>query len=163
MRRRSEHSLTGRRRLVAGVTLGGLAISQAVVGVWALLAPSGFYRTFPAAGHPWVSLLPPYNEHLVRDVGALSLSLTVLLTAAAVVPTISLVRVAATAFASFVIPHTVFHGLHLQGFPALDAVAQMTGFVTQLLAATLALLTTFSRARPSPLHEVRAGRPMRRD
>ena len=98
MRRRTERNLTGGRRLVAGITLGGLAISQGVVGVWALLGPSGFYRRFPAAGHPWVSLLPPYNEHLVRDVGALSLSLTVLLAAAAVVPTLSLIRLAVTAY-----------------------------------------------------------------
>jgi len=154
MRRRTEPSLTGPRRLIAGLTLGGLAISQAMVGVWALLAPAGFYRQFPAAGHAWVALLPPYNEHLVRDVGALSLSLTVLLTAAAVTPTLSLVRVAVTAYAVYAIPHTVFHGLHLQGFPALDAVAQMTGFAIQLLAAGLALLSTLQRARPTHPHRV---------
>jgi hypothetical protein len=79
MRRRTEPSLTGSRRLIAGLTLGGLAISQTMLGLWALLAPAGFYRHFPAAGHARVALLPPYNEHLVRDVGALSLSLTVLL------------------------------------------------------------------------------------
>jgi hypothetical protein len=152
MHRRTEPSLTGGRRLLAGLLLGALAISQAMVGVWALLAPSGFYQSFPAAGHPWVSLLPPYNEHLVRDVGALSLSLTVLLAAAAVVPTLALIRVAVSAFAVYAIPHTVFHGLHLQGFPALDAVAQTAGFATQLLAAALALLTTFPRARAGGDH-----------
>jgi hypothetical protein len=150
MRPRTETGLTSGRRLVAGITLGGLAISQAVVGIWALLAPSGFYQSFPAAGHAWISLLPPYNEHLVRDVGALSLSLTVLLTVASH----SLIRLAVTAYAVYAIPHTVFHGLHLQGFPALDAVAQMAGFATQLLAATLALLTTFPRDQPSPLQQV---------
>jgi hypothetical protein len=157
MRRRTDPDLTGARRLVAHVTLGGLAICQALVGVWALLAPTGFYRHFPGAGHPWVSLLPPYNEHLVRDVGAMSLSLTVLLTAAAVVPTRSLIRIATIAYAAYAIPHTAFHGLHLQGFPAPDAVAQMAGFATQLLAAALALLTTLPRARPSrPRNEVTA-------
>jgi hypothetical protein len=154
MRPRTETGLTSGRRLVAGITLGGLAISQAVVGIWALLAPSGFYQSFPAAGHAWISLLPPYNEHLVRDVGALSLSLTVLLTAAAAVASHSLIRLAVTAYAVYAIPHTVFHGLHLQGFPALDTVAQMAGFATQLLAATLALLTTFPRDQPSPLQQV---------
>lgn len=155
MRGRTEPRLTGARRLVAGITLGGLAITQAVVGVWALLAPGSFYRSFPAAGHSWVALLPPYNEHLVRDVGALSLSVTVLLTAAAVVPTLSLVRVAVAAYAVYAIPHTLFHGLHLEGFPEIDAVAQMAGFATQLVAATLVLLTTLPRApHPSPLLKV---------
>lgn len=151
---RTEQSLTGVRRLIASITLGGLAGSQALVGVWALLAPGSFYRSFPAAGHPWVALLPPYNEHLVRDVGALSLSIAVLLTVAAVVQTLSLIRVAVTAYAVYAIPHTVFHGLHLEGFPDIDAVAQMTGFATQLVAATLALLTTLPQAprRPSPLN-----------
>ncbi|HYP46342.1 MAG TPA: hypothetical protein VEQ66_14220 [Propionibacteriaceae bacterium] len=155
MRAQTESSLTGKRRLIAGITLGALAISQAVVGVWALLAPGSFYQSFPAAGHAWVALLPPYNEHLVRDVGALSLSVTVLLTAAAVVPTPSLIRVAVTAYTVYAIPHTVFHGLHLEGFPDIDAVAQMTGFAIQLVAATLALLTTLSRTpHPSPLNKV---------
>ena len=147
MRQRTEPAMTGRRRLIAGITLGGLAMAQAVVGVWALLAPGDFYRNFPAAGHPWVSLLPPYSEHLVRDVGALSLSLTVLLAAAAVVSKPSLIRLAVGAYAVYAIPHTVFHGLHLEGFPALDAVAQMAGFATQLVAATLAAHTTLPRAR----------------
>jgi hypothetical protein len=146
MRRRTDDpSLTGGRRLVASVTLGALAISQAVVGVWALLAPSGFYGAFPAAGHPWVSFLPPYSDHLVRDVGALSLSSTVLLTAAAVWPTVKLIRVAVSAFAVYAVPHTLFHGLHLQGFPTPDAVAQTVGFALQLLVAALALLVTLRR------------------
>jgi hypothetical protein len=41
------------------------------------VAPAGFFSRFPFAGHAWVALLPPYNEHLVRDVGALSLALIV--------------------------------------------------------------------------------------
>jgi hypothetical protein len=149
MRRPTETRLAGTRRLVAGIALGGLAISQAVVGCWALLAPRSFYAGFPAAGHAWVSLLPPYNEHLVRDVGALSLALTVLLTAAALLPSRPLVRVAGAAFAVYTIPHTVFHGLHLDGFPSADAVAQMAGFGVQLLAAAAAVLTTFGQAHAS--------------
>lgn len=87
----------------------------------------------------------------MRDVGALSLSLTVLLDAAAMVSTPSMIRLAVTAYAVYAIPHTVLHGLHLQGFPALDAVAQMAGLATQLLAATLALLATLPLGRPSTL------------
>jgi hypothetical protein len=57
--------------------LGILAVLQVIIGVWALFAPTGFYGSFPLPGHSWISLLPPYNEHLVRDVGELSLVLTV--------------------------------------------------------------------------------------
>ena len=145
MIRPGEPVLTGGRRLVAlgGLgALGGHGRLPAMVGGWALLAPGGFYSASPTVGHAWVSLLPPYNEHLVCDVGALSLSLTVLLTAAAVVPTRSLVQTAAAAFMAYAIPHTIFHGLHLEGFPDADALWQTAGFAVQLLAAALALLTT---------------------
>ena len=142
MLRPTETGLAGSRRLVAGVALGGLAISQAIIGCWALLAPRSFYAGFPAAGHAWVSLLPPYNEHLVRDVGALSLALAVLLAVAAVRATRVLVRTAVVAFAVYSVPHTVFHGLHLDGFPSADAVGQMAGFALQLALAAVALLAT---------------------
>lgn len=61
-----------------------LVATAFVVGVWALLAPRSFYEDFPAAGRGWVSSLP-FNEHLVRDVGALNLAFAVLLAYAATV------------------------------------------------------------------------------
>jgi hypothetical protein len=86
------HTVTGSeaapeaRTTSAGVRagLGILAVVQGVVGVWALLAPASFYARFPVSGHAWVAQLPPYNEHLVRDFGALNLALAVPLAAAAV-------------------------------------------------------------------------------
>jgi len=138
----TEPGLRGRRRIVSTLALGGLAVAQATVGGWALLAPENFYAAFPAAGHAWVSLLPPYNEHLVRDVGALSLSLAVLLAVAAVRATRVLVRTAVVAFAVYAVPHTVFHGLHLDGFARADAVGQMAGFALQLVLAAVAWLAT---------------------
>ena len=131
----TERTLTGRRRVLAQVSLGLLTVSQLVIGGWALLAPTHFFTTFPAAGHAWVALLPPYNEHLVRDVGALSLALAVVLAGATVTADRRLIRVAAVAFAVYTVPHTLFHGSHLHGFTLSDGVAQMSGFVLQLLLA----------------------------
>jgi hypothetical protein len=127
---------------VLTVGLAALALTQLTVGVWALWSPSGFYRDFPSAGHAWVALLPPYNEHLTRDVGALSLALTVLLVVAAVTADLLLVRTTVAAFLVYAIPHTVFHGLHLDGFPAADAIAQMVGFALQLVLSVAVLLAT---------------------
>jgi hypothetical protein len=129
--------------VLAAVSLGGLALGQAVIGVWALLAPKSFYSGFPAAGHAWVALLPPFNEHLVRDVGALSLALTVVLLVAALSGRSLMVRTAVAAFAVYAVPHTVFHARHLQGFGVPDAIAQMAGFGFQLLLVAVALLSTF--------------------
>lgn len=58
----------------------------ALVGGWAALWPRGFYDDFPWPGHPWVGLLPAYNEHLLRDFGGMNLAMAVVFGAAAVTP-----------------------------------------------------------------------------
>lgn len=121
---------------VRGVLRIGLCILAATsgfVGVWALPAPRAFYDGFPSAGHAWVALLPPYNEHLIRDVGAFSLALTVMLGAAAVWPERRLVRIALVTTAVFAVPHAVFQATHLAGFPPADAAAQTAGIMGQIL------------------------------
>lgn len=118
--------MTARTALRAGLIL--LAAMQALVGAWALLAPGGFYDDFP-----WVALLSPYNEHLVRDVGALNLALTLVLSAAALTMDRLLVRVALLALIVFAVPHTIFHATHLEGFPTPDGVAQTVATLTHLL------------------------------
>jgi hypothetical protein len=128
--------------------LGILAVVQGVVGVWALLAPASFYASFPASGHAWVALLPPYNEHLIRDVGALNLALAVPLTAAAVTGQWLLSAVAIGSIAVFAVPHAVYHALHLDGFSTSDAVAQSAGIGLHLaLVAVVGLLLLRDRAR----------------
>ena len=128
--------------------LGILAVLEVIVGVWALFAPTSFYSSFPLPGHPWVSLLPPYNEHLVRDVGELSLALTVVLVAAAVTGQWLLSAVAVAATAVYAVPHAIFHFLHLEGFPTSDAVAQTIGIALQLVVtAVVGLLLWRDRSR----------------
>jgi heme/copper-type cytochrome/quinol oxidase subunit 4 len=107
-----------------------------------------FYRSFPLPGHDWVSLLPPYNEHLTRDVGELSLALTVVLVAAAVTGHWLLSVVAIIATAVYAVPHAVYHFLHMEGFPTTDAVAQTVGIALQLIVvAVVAWLLWRERAR----------------
>ena len=123
--------MTLRTLLRVGLVI--LAAMQVLVGAWALAAPRAFYDGFPLPGHAWVALLPPYNEHLVRDVGALNLALTVVLGAAAWTLDRTMIRVALLALTVFAVPHAVFHAGHLAGFPAADAVAQTVGTVLQLV------------------------------
>jgi hypothetical protein len=89
--------------------LAVLCVSQAWLAVWALLAPRSFYDDFPGGGRAWVSPLGPYDEHLVRDVGALSLGLTVVLLAAIVWPDHKLIGIAAAGYLAWALPHVVFH------------------------------------------------------
>jgi hypothetical protein len=93
--------------LRAGLVL--LASASLVVGVWALLLPRSFYDDFPLPGREWVSTLGPYNEHLVRDVGALNLALGVLLATAAILLERRLVQVSLVAYLVYAVPHFVFH------------------------------------------------------
>ncbi|MGD9985748.1 MAG: hypothetical protein AB7S91_03025 [Pseudonocardia sp.] len=138
-------------RVVLRVGLLFLAATQAFVGLWALPAPRSFYDGFPAPGHSWVSALPPYNEHLVRDVGALSLALTVLLVAAAIWLDRRLVAITLVVFAVWTVPHVVFHSLHLHGFSALDATLQTVGFAVEVVVA-LVLAVVLARSGRSAVH-----------
>jgi hypothetical protein len=130
--------------LRAGLVL--LALSEAFSGAWAILAPRAFYSGFPIPGHAWVAMLPPFSEHLLFDYGALTLSLTVTLGAAAIRPGLTLIRTALAAYLVFAAPHFAFHVLHLAGFPTVDAVAQTVA--TGLLAA-IAIALLIAMVRPA--------------
>ena len=119
--------------------LWALFATLALTGVWALAAPRSFYDSFPGAGHTWVALLPPYNEHLIRDVGGLSLGLAVLTGAAALTLERRLVIVTALAILVWSTPHLIFHLAHLEGLSTSDKVGQVVVLVLGVVAP-LALL-----------------------
>jgi hypothetical protein len=115
------------------VTLACLAVSAAVPGLQATLSPTSFYTGFPL-GRAWVELLPPYNEHLLRDVGGFYLAFALLFAWAAYRPAHQLVVPLCLCWSVSAVLHAVYHALHLEGFGAADAVAQ-----TASLGAVLAL------------------------
>ena len=80
-------------RLVERAILIYLTFAGLLVGVWATLFPQSFYDDFPGAGRVWVSVDGPYNQHLIRDVGALNLALAVV----AIVAFVTLSRAAVLA------------------------------------------------------------------
>lgn len=132
-------------RIVAAL----IALIGLYTGVWAQFFPSGFYTSFPGLGHHWVDTLPPYNEHLVRDVGGLYLALAAVAIVAAIRPS-RLTQVAA-GLAAVVesVPHLVFHLAHTGDLSAVDAVEQAAGLGAQLVLG-LALLGLATRRRPQP-------------
>ena len=117
------------------VSLWLLSIQALVVGAWALFLPRSFYRDFPLPGKGWISALGPYNGHLMADVGAMYLALSVLLSLAAVSLGRELVRASLVAWLVFAVPHLVFHTatLHHYSLPADRAVnVAGLGFVVLL-------------------------------
>ena len=108
----------------------GLLLLSAVpltVGVWALFLPRSFYEDFPLSGRDWVSALGSYNEHLVRDVGAMNLALGTLLALTAIILERRLVQVSLVAWLVYAIPHFVFHLANLHSFSLGDKIGNMVG------------------------------------
>src|SRR4051794_58887 len=99
--------MAGQRLLRTGLAF--LAFVSVVTGAWALAAPASFFTSFPAPDHPWVVRLPPYNEHLVFDMGGFNLSFALLFVWAALKPERRLVQAALCAYLVYTVPHTLYH------------------------------------------------------
>jgi hypothetical protein len=110
------------RQLRAGLLV--LAALALLPGVWGTIWPRSFFDDFPGAGNAWVAAFPPYNEHLVRDVGAFYLGYGALLLGAALVTRRRLVQIALVAWLVATIPHGIFHVRHLNELDTTQAVMQ---------------------------------------
>lgn len=127
-------------RLRAG--LGALAFVYTVVGGWALFVPVAFYADFPAPGMDWVASLPPFNEHLITDVGAGFLAIAAMQWLAAVQLDRWLARAALSATLVQAVPHLGFHLFHAGDLPTVKVVASRIAlFIPVVLAAGLLWLT----------------------
>lgn len=122
----------------ARVALAILAVSGLNVGLWIQLAPQSFYDEFPGAGHRWVAAFGPYNEHLLRDFGAMNVALGVLAAVAVVRPRRLLVRAAAGAWFLFGVQHLGFHLFHVDMLDGVDRVASPGALLLVLVMAVLA-------------------------
>ena len=114
---------------VRRVILWFLSALATAVGGWAMLFPVNWYETFPD-GNPtagfgqWIMMDGPYNEHLIRDVGALYLALAGSGIVAAVSRSLTASRLVAVAWIVFSAPHLIYHLEHLHGFDRFDAIGE---------------------------------------
>jgi hypothetical protein len=129
-------SRAAERGLRAALAL--LALSSAATGLPAVLVPRTFYDDFPFVAS-WVDRLPPYNEHLVTDVGGFYLAFAVLFAWAALRPARALVVPLCLAWAVAAALHLRFHLAHLDALPTGDAIAQSGGLALVLLLPLAAL------------------------
>ena len=95
------------RERVVRIALVVLGVGNIPVGAWATFAPRSFYDDFPGFGRHWVQVDGPYNQHLVRDFGALNLALAVVTIAAAITLSRPLVIAVAMAWPTWGVPHLV--------------------------------------------------------
>ena len=115
------------------------------IGLTATVVPHTFYADFPFVTR-WVELLPPYNEHLVTDVGGLYLGFSVLLAWAAVTLDRTLVQAVSVAWLLSAGIHLLFHAGHLGNFSTGDAIAEIASLVLLLVPPPVAVWGTSPRA-----------------
>ena len=137
---RIEPALPGRVRLMLWIS----AFSAFGVGAQAEFFPRSFYDDFPF-GRGWVAMDGRYNEHLIRDVGALNLALLVLTIGAIVVGSRAISRITALSWLVYSAPHLVYHLRHLtMVMPRVDKVGMVVSLSVPVVAAVVML---FDRPR----------------
>ncbi len=113
------------RRLAPGF----LGIVGLQLALWIQLAPQSFWDEFPGGGHRWVSSFGVYNEHLLRDFGAMNLAIGLLALVAAIRPDRVLVRAACGVWFVFGVQHLVFHAAHYSMLDGIDRYASPVSLV----------------------------------
>ena len=136
------------RSSAVAVILALLGLSALTLGLYALLAPSAFYTSFPL-GRGWVAMDGPFNEHLVRDFGGLNLALAAATFAALATMTVAMVRTAAIATLLFGVPHLLYHLAHLGMYGAADQIGNVIGLGLPVLGAIVVLVLS-RRRTPGP-------------
>jgi hypothetical protein len=141
--------LQSRGLIRAGLVL--LAIPSIVIAAWGLIDPRGFYTDFPGGGRHWVSALPPYNEHLLRDFAAANVTIALVLLGAALFMERRLVQVAVVAFFLGAVPHFIYHLTTTDRYSTSDNIWSLSGFIIELLiAAGVWYLTVRTPRRHEP-------------
>jgi hypothetical protein len=126
------------RDQIGRFALALLFLAALSIGLTATAFPRTFYDDFPFLTR-WVELLPPFNEHLVTDVGGLYLGFAILFGWAAWSFERPLVRPLCVAWLVTASLHLLFHADHLEGFGTADAVAEITSLTLLLVPAAVAL------------------------
>lgn len=116
-----------------------LALTGLAVGPWAYFAPLHWYNTFPGMGFQWLPVLGPYNEHFVKDVGAMYLATGALsVMAFAYLANHALMRATALTLSVFNLLHLIYHISMLHMYGPLDATLNVI-VLTVVLLCSLAI------------------------
>ena len=131
------------------VCLAVLTLSGAFVGVWAYFAPLNWYENFPGMGMKWLPVLGPFNEHFVKDVGAMYLALAALSALTIVyIANKTLVMVAAVSWSIFNLLHLIYHMTMLGMYGTRDAVGNAVS-LSLILLLSLALFIPNRSSTPN--------------
>jgi L-ascorbate metabolism protein UlaG (beta-lactamase superfamily) len=132
------------------VVLLVLAAAALSVGIPATFAPRAFYNHYPFIGH-WVDRLPPFNQHLVTDVGEFELAFGLLFLWSARSRHPALVVPICLVWALSQTAHAVYHATHLAHFSPADAAGEMIGFFVLVALALVAIWLSLQSRRARPV------------
>jgi len=121
------------------ICLGVLGLSALAIGLPASFAPETFYTDYPFFT-ALVSLLPPYNEHLITDVGGLYLGFGIIFIWAMIQPSRQLIIPVCAGWIVAQALHFAFHVSHLTGFTTTEAVTQQIGLAIYILLALIPIV-----------------------
>jgi hypothetical protein len=125
------------------VLRGGLALLGLLHlswGVAAMAAPKRFFDTFPGFGAHWTAAYPPYNQHLMWDVGAAFTTLGVLLLSAAVLADRRVTTVVLLGVIVFSALHLAYHATHRGELTGADLSLSLASLVVGVLAPVALLI-----------------------
>ncbi|MGH8977908.1 MAG: NAD-dependent epimerase/dehydratase family protein, partial [Acidimicrobiia bacterium] len=150
-----EPALSGTARLLLWL----LAANGILLGLYATFMPRQFYDDFPF-GRNWVSRDGPYNEHLVRDFGALNLALGVVTLIALWYGSRVAARGAAAGWLVFSVPHAIYHFRNLEHYDTADQVANVVALSVAVGLAAAAFWFVGPRRGPAVHSYDGAGEPL---
>lgn len=130
-------------------------------GGWALLRPQHFFDTFPGFGFHWTSAYPPFNLHLVTDLGATFVTLGFLLAAGATLRQRSVRLVALGGVLVFNTLHLAFHSWHRGSMTSVDYGLSTASLIAGVLAPAV-LLALDRPPRPDRSRPTDPTRPLER-
>lgn len=136
--------------------LGLFAVQYAIIGGWAVAAPRNFYDEFPGGGWACFAVDGPYNEHLVRDVGALLTATCVVSIYALVERSPAAARATGLLVAVFSLPHTLYHAATAGLLPADEGIVNV---VTLGAVLALACALVVSPGPTTSAERLSTGRP----
>jgi hypothetical protein len=121
------------------------------LAVWPLASPRGFYENFPGGGFHWIDINGPFNEHFLRDFGALNAALCVVIAFALWKPSVALLQATGLALATYALPHAMYHLSHLGVYDSSEKFVATAPLVLQFfMGVTVVCLASLRKGQALP-------------
>lgn len=134
--------------LVARGLAGAIGVLFVIIGCWATFAPSNWYLQFPGFGRQWAMSEPPFNSHLVTDLGGFYLAAGITALVAAAAGRRGCLFAAGLVAAIESVPHFVFHATRHHHFATTaDAIVSLCFLVAQFLAGLIVVRLTWRNSK----------------